>query len=149
MIIKKIIHEWKVWRVVRQTVKEHAKELEEVGFFCDWIGRIYTVINIPEEIMKMPINSRKDYEIRNMMIDTYIKQQLIPASELLTKLMLSDLIVYPDKYELFEGTNSILIVLSAGRKWSKPVVVFAYIVGVLGILYGVGNLIHYLTTLIK
>ena len=148
MIIKKMIKEWQIWKVVRITVKEHAKELEEVGFFCDWIGRIYTVINIPEEIMQMPINSRKDYEIRNMMIDTYIKQQLIPASELLTKLRLADLIVYPDKYEMFENTNSLLIVLSAARKWSKPAVVGAYFVGLGGIITGLVYLTKYLLTLI-
>ena len=148
MIIKKMIKEWQIWKIVRTTVKEHAKELEEVGFFCDWIGRIYTVINIPEEIMQMPINSRKDYEIRNMMIDTYIKQQLIPASELLTKLRLADLIVYPDKYEMFENTNSLLIVLSAARKWSKPAVVGAYFVGLGGIITGLVYLTKYLLTLI-
>lgn len=149
MILKKIISEWKIWRVVRNTVKENEAELKEVGFYCDWIGRIYTVINIPEEIMRMPVNSRKDYEMKIMMIDTYIKQQLMPVSELLMRLMLADLIVYPEKYEMFENTNSVLIVLSATRKWSKPIAVAAYFIGLVGTLTGLGFLVHFLFTLMR
>lgn len=149
MIFKKILEEWKIWRTVRRVVKENAKELENVGFYCDWVGRIYTVINIPEELANMPVNSRKDYEIRIMAIDSYIKQQLMPVSEVLTKLMLADLIIYPDKYEMFENTNSVLIVLAPERKWSKPFAVFLYFTILGGMLTGAGFLINYLIHLIK
>ncbi len=49
----------------------------------------------------------------------YIKEQLGPLSNLLNELRLSELIMYPEYYEQFDGTNSVLVVLSPDRKYTS------------------------------
>ena len=55
MYIFDLIGEINIWRKVRAIAKENEKILNESGFRVDWIGRIYTVINLPEEVVNQPI----------------------------------------------------------------------------------------------
>ena len=56
MYIFKLIKEIKIWLKIRKIAKENEKLLNENGFRVDWIGRIYTVINLPEEVVNAPIS---------------------------------------------------------------------------------------------
>lgn len=119
MYIKNFIKEIKTWKIVKKTIKENIEKINSLGFDLDWVGRIYTVIDIPDEINNLPQKSIKETIERNAAIDLYIKQQLVPLSELLNELRLSELIMYPDHYEQFEGTNSILVVISPDRRYTS------------------------------
>ena len=41
----------KIWYKIRKIANENKTKLLEKGFRVDWIGRIYTVINLPEEVV--------------------------------------------------------------------------------------------------
>ena len=56
MYIFDVINEINIWRKVRAVAKENEKVLAAVGFRVDWVGRIYTVINLPEEVVNQPIS---------------------------------------------------------------------------------------------
>lgn len=119
MYIKNLIKEIKIWKIVKKTVTENKGKLNELGFDVDWIGRIYTVIDIPDALNNLPQKSINETIERNIAVDMYIKEQLGPLSNLLNELRLSELIMYPEYYEQFDGTNSVLVVLSPDRKYTK------------------------------
>ncbi len=49
---KELFLEIKIWRRIKKIALEQEKLLGENNFRVDWIGRIYTVINLPEEMME-------------------------------------------------------------------------------------------------
>ena len=149
MFIKNFIKEWKTWRTVRKVVKQHKADFYEIGFDQDWLGRLYTLVNIPDEIVDMPVKTRKDYVLQNMMIDNYIKESLTDVTELLNELRLSDLIAYPDKYQRFQNTDTILLVLSPERRYTKLYKTILLLVGIAASITGLTYLIIYLISLIK
>lgn len=143
-MIRKIVREFKTWRIVRKVAKENIKELQQIGFDVDWIGRIYTVVNIPDEIMDMPLKSRDDIEKQQMAVDMYIKDNMLEITELLNKLMLADLVIYPSHYERFENTNSMLVVLAPERRYTKPWKMMLMTLFAGGIVTGLVFLVKYL-----
>ena len=56
MYIVKLYRELKTWSKIRSIAKENSDKLLEKGFRVDWVGRIYTVINLPEEVVSAPIS---------------------------------------------------------------------------------------------
>ena len=56
MYIIKVYKELKIWWQIRKVAKTEEVALKEKGFRVDWIGRIYTVINLPEEVATAPIS---------------------------------------------------------------------------------------------
>ncbi len=134
MLIKNIIREFKTWKIVRKTVRLNADKFYSIGFDIDWLGRLYTIVNIPDELSGMPVNTRKDFAIQNMAIDNYIKESLSDVTNILTELHLSDLIMYPSKYERFENTDSILIILSPERYYTKFWKMFLYFAGIAAVV---------------
>ena len=56
MYITDLYNEIKVWNKIRSIAKKAETELKEKGFRVDWVGRIYTVINLPEEVVSAPIS---------------------------------------------------------------------------------------------
>ena len=56
MYISKLYKELKIWWQIRKVAKSEEIALQEKGFRVDWIGRIYTVINLPEEVATAPIS---------------------------------------------------------------------------------------------
>lgn len=135
MLFRNIIREFKTWKIVRKTVRLNAEKFYSIGFDIDWLGRLYTIVNIPDELSNMPIRTRKDFAIQNMAIDSYIKESLSDVTKILTELHLSDLIMYPSKYERFENTDSILIILSPERHYTKFWKMALYVLGALGIIF--------------
>lgn len=51
---EELYHELKAWIKLSKIAKASRKELSEKNFRVDWIGRIYTVINLPEEMLSRP-----------------------------------------------------------------------------------------------
>lgn len=143
-MIKKMFREWKTWRVVRKVAKEHVDELKKIGFDVDWIGRIYTVVNIPDEVFELPLRSRDDAEKQQMAVDMYIKDNMGEITELLNRLMLADLVIYPSHYERFENTNSMLVILAPERRYTKPWKVVLLSLLTCGVVTGLVFLIMFL-----
>lgn len=63
-----------------RAVRSVKAELEEAGLRVDWIGRIYTVINLKEEFINQP----------ELVQQSSVFQQLKPVSETLLKYGLSN-----------------------------------------------------------
>lgn len=55
------IREIKVWIKIRNIVTEFKDYLNQHGFRIDWIGRIYTVINLPEEVINNSEEIKQGY----------------------------------------------------------------------------------------
>ncbi|WP_296864415.1 hypothetical protein [uncultured Methanobrevibacter sp.] len=53
MYLIKLIRQIKIWKKINKILKEPDVKLniEEAGFRVDWIGRMYTVIHLPEEVV--------------------------------------------------------------------------------------------------
>jgi hypothetical protein len=54
MYFKELYDEIKVWARIRRIAKQNSELLKENNFRVDWVGRIYTVINLPEEMLSRP-----------------------------------------------------------------------------------------------
>jgi hypothetical protein len=87
-----------IWREVKNAAVQNLDLLRENNLRVDWIGRIYTVFNLPDEVIETP-NTR----------EPYLSAQLKTIDDVLLQLNLSD-IVYP-QFTQIEGTNSYLLVL--------------------------------------
>ena len=51
---KELYYELRIWRRLSKAAKANREVLGEKNFRVDWIGRIYTVINLPEEMLSRP-----------------------------------------------------------------------------------------------
>jgi len=73
---------------VRRTIKNNMNSIEWNKFKlrADWIGRIYTVVNLPPEVIYSPDTPE---EIR----PAYVIEESRPLNEYLTKLGLSEVIL--------------------------------------------------------
>ena len=63
-----------------RAVKSIKEELEKGNLRVDWIGRIYTVINLADEMIKQP----------EVVQQSYVFQQLAPINTILVKYGLSN-----------------------------------------------------------
>lgn len=54
MYFRELYEEIKIWKKIRRIAIENREALAENDFRVDWIGRIYTVINLPDEMMDRP-----------------------------------------------------------------------------------------------
>ena len=83
----------------RKIAKSLAPELAEVGCRVDWLGRIYTVVNIKEEFRSQP----------DLVQQSIVFQALAKPNEVLLKNGLSD-VTYPE-IEKIKGSDSYLVVM--------------------------------------
>jgi len=51
---KELYYEVRTWRRLSKVAKASRETLKESNFRVDWVGRIYTVINLPEEMLSRP-----------------------------------------------------------------------------------------------
>jgi hypothetical protein len=70
---------WTTWKYYR-AVRSIEPELEKEGLRVDWIGRVYTVLNLKEEAMQQP----------ELVQQSMIFQELKPISDILMKYGLSN-----------------------------------------------------------
>jgi hypothetical protein len=106
MYISKLYKELKLWWQIRKIAKAEEKPLGDKGFRVDWIGRIYTVINLPEEVATAPISQ-----------EGYVLMKLREHDQFLLKLGIADYI--SPEFNKIENTDSFLLVLSPDREYFK------------------------------
>ena len=104
-----LISDYKEWRVVMKALKEpeviQGLKTYKYELRVDKIGRIYTVINLPEELWEL---DKKD------MVWPWMLEQLRELDELLMTLRLND-IVYPD-VEPYPGAPAYIVKLVSSRE---------------------------------
>jgi len=88
------------WFTVRyyKAVRSIKEELEQANLRIDWIGRIYTVVNIDESLTEQP----------DIMQQAYVFKQLGPINDILIKYGLSN-DAFPELSKISD--NSYLVVL--------------------------------------
>lgn len=92
--------ELKIFRVFRQSAYQNKKMLEkDHGLRVDWLGRIYGVVNLPEEVAGAAEQIQQ----------AYVLQQITKYGNVMMKIGLAD-IVYPEISRV-EGSTAYLVVL--------------------------------------
>lgn len=140
MYINNLIKEINIWRKVRSVAKENEKNLNENNFRVDWIGRIYTVINLPEEVTNQPISR-----------EGYVLMKLREYDILFLKMGIAD-VISPEMVEL-EDADSYLLILSPDRDYIKfmPFIWFlfksSFYIILIKIIYNIGQ--NYWTSIIE
>ena len=104
-----LISDIREWNIVRKALKEVAVQEKFKSFKyelrVDRIGRIYTVVNIPEELW--------EFDKRNM-VWPWMLEQLRELDEMLMSVQLNDL-VYPEVDKLPDAP-AYLVVLKSSRE---------------------------------
>lgn len=103
---RKLFNELNLWRKVRKIAKENEKELNSNGFRVDWVGRIYTVINLPEEVINQPFSE-----------EGYVLMKLREFDKFFLDMGISD-VVSPEMMKL-DTETAYLLVLSPDREYTK------------------------------
>ena len=113
-----LVSEIRIWWIFRSTArqKENIEKLNETDLRVDWLGRIYGVINMPEEVVGAAPQVQQ----------AYVLQQINKWGPLTTEMGLAD-IIYPEISRI-PGTSAYLVVM-----WPQY--------DALGIWYILGNLI--------
>ena len=106
MYIIKLYKDLKLWWQIRKVAKSEETTLREKGFRVDWVGRIYTVINLPEEVATAPISQ-----------EGYVLMKLREHDKFLLELGIADYV--SPEFNKINDTDSFLLVLSADREYFK------------------------------
>ncbi len=124
MYLKNLIRQIKIWRKINKILKEPEIQinLEEAGFRVDWIGRMYTVIHLPEEV----VNSHERIQ------QAYVLNALRQFDALFLRLGFADAVA--PEFKQIDKENYLLIICPDYDtfKWYK---IFGFIVLVGGIIY--------------
>lgn len=107
MYLKKLYRELRIWNRVSKVAKANRTILENKGFRVDWIGRIYTVINLPEEV------ANHNPEVQQM----YILGKLRDFDKIFLELGIADYVA--PEFKVIEDTASYLLVLSPDREYVR------------------------------
>lgn len=95
-----LYREIRIWWIFRRTAIDKTEMLnKEHTLRVDWIGRIYGVINLPEEVQTAASEVQQ----------AYVLQQITKYGDVMAKIGLAD-VVYPE-IEKVPGSTSYLIVL--------------------------------------
>lgn len=90
----------RLWLIFYRVTRSNAKVLEEKHKLrVDWLGRVYGVINLPEEVLGAAPEIQQ----------SYVLQQISKRGDAMNELRLSD-IVYPEIQQI-PGAGAYLIVL--------------------------------------
>lgn len=100
---KRVITDIKNYFYIKKVIKKNLKtvEWEKYKLRADWIGRIYTIINLPPEVLYSPDAPQ---EIR----PAYILEESKPINEYLTKLNLQE-IVFPEIRPVDESISYLVV----------------------------------------
>lgn len=91
--------EIRIWWVFKKTADQNTKLLNDTKLRVDWLGRVYTVVNLPEEVQTA------SGEIQQ----AYVLQKISEFGDVMMKIGLGD-IVYPEIQKI-NGTAGWLVVL--------------------------------------
>ena len=89
---------FRIWFIFQTTTKRNRKKLEEQDLRVDWIGRVYGVVNMPDEVLGAA------EEIQQ----AYVLKQLGQFGGVLNELKLSN-VVYPQMQEI-PGSGAYLVI---------------------------------------
>ncbi len=92
------ILEFRIWFIFQTTTKRNRKKLEERDLRVDWIGRVYGVVNMPDEVLGAA------EEIQQ----AFVLKQLGQFGGILNELKLSN-VVYPQMQEI-KGSGAYLVI---------------------------------------
>ena len=118
--------ELRTWYRVRKVALEYEDQLSSMGFRVDWIGRIYTVINLPEEVITSAPQIQEGYVLMKLRDYDRLFLQLGLAGD-----------VFPEMERITEdGVDAFLLILSPDRDYFKfwPLIGFIIKTGALIIL---------------
>lgn len=104
MYLKNLYNELRIWKIVKSVAKSNEKLLNENGFRVDWVGRIYTVINLPEEVVNAPVSR-----------EGYVLMKLREYEDMFLKLGISD-VIFPEMMPI-EGEFAYLLIVSPNRTY--------------------------------
>tara|TARA_B100000900_G_C20580660_1_gene717389 strand:- start:620 stop:1114 length:495 start_codon:yes stop_codon:yes gene_type:complete len=92
--------EFRLWLSFRKVTKGKKNELqlEEAGLRVDWLGRVYGVINIPDEVLGAAEQIQQ----------AYVLKEMGRFGDVMNKLKLSN-VVYPQMQEI-EGAGAYLVI---------------------------------------
>ena len=92
--------EFKTWRIFSKTAKEYRDSLnKEHKLRVDWLGRIYGVINLTEEVQGASVEIQQ----------AYVLQQITKYGKTMMDMGLGD-VVYPEIQKI-KGTSGYLVIL--------------------------------------
>lgn len=92
------ILEFRIWFIFQTATKRNRKKLEERDLRVDWIGRVYGVVNMPDEVLSAA------EEIQQ----AFVLKQLGQFGGILNELKLSS-VVYPQMQEI-KGSGAYLVI---------------------------------------
>jgi hypothetical protein len=118
--------EAKTWWKVREAALEYRDQLGSMGFRVDWIGRIYTVINLPEEVLTAAPQIQEGYVLMKLRDYDRMFLQLGLAGD-----------VFPEMERIEEeGTAAFLLVLTPERDYLKlwPAIAFVFKASMLALI---------------
>ena len=118
--------ELRTWYRVRKVALEYEDQLSSMGFRVDWIGRIYTVINLPEEVITSAPQIQEGYVLMKLRDYDRLFLQLGLAGD-----------VFPEMERITgDGVDAFLLILSPERDYFKfwPLIGFIIKTGALIIL---------------
>jgi hypothetical protein len=95
----KLYKEIRLWYIFRKVAKANEEFLANNNLRVDWIGRIYTVLNMPPEVLASP-------EIAQ---EGWVFQQLPKMTKVLMEMGIAEA-AFPSM-EKIEGTDGFLVVL--------------------------------------
>lgn len=103
----KFYKEIRIWRKFYKIAKQNEDYLNKNNLRVDWIGRIYTVVNVPEEIA-----TNNQY-----VKEAWVLQQLRPYNDILLKIGLADYAIPELRNIDIPNTNAFLILLYPELKY--------------------------------
>jgi hypothetical protein len=127
MYIFKLIKEIRIWLKIRKIARENEKLLNSNGFRVDWVGRIYTVINLPEEVVNAPISQ-----------EGYVLMKLREFDQVFLTLGIADYV--SPEMEKIPDSDSFLLIISPNRDYLSfwPIVKFLFTIFMLYLAFKIG-----------
>ena len=129
MYILNLIKEIRIWLKIRKIAKENEKTLNENGFRVDWIGRIYTVINLPEEVVNAPISQ-----------EGYVLMKLREYDKIFLNMGIADYV--SPEMEKIPNTDSFLLIISPNNDYVNFSSIFWFLVKFVGVIIALRILIN-------
>jgi hypothetical protein len=129
MYILNLIKEIRIWLKIRKIAKENEKTLNENGFRVDWIGRIYTVINLPEEVVSAPISQ-----------EGYVLMKLREYDKIFLNMGIADYV--SPEMEKIPDTDSFLLIISPNSEYFNFWSIFWFLVKCIGVIIALRILLN-------
>ena len=121
MYLKNLYRELLIWYKINKISKSNVKILNDKGFRVDWIGRIYTVINLPEEI------ANHNPEMQQM----YILEKLRDFDKTFLDIGISDYV--SPEFMPVENSSSYLLILSPDREFARFLPLLKFFIKLIGL----------------